>query len=312
MNIALTGITGMVGSHFIKKILENDSEGAEYNIKALIRENSVVEHLKAFEDIDYIIGGLEDKESLGKLVQDADILIHLAHFPGPVQTIEELIKVNIDGTFDLLEEARKAKVNQVIFMSSCTIFGEVLPTVNKENPMDENHPVRPGSLYGSIKSSIEGFCFQFQKSRAFDITILRPVTIYGVRPQIDKSEWFQTIDYLATNYNVDLKGSTKYVSVDSVVQGIKCVMGNSDAAGKIYHLVDGHIHNLNLGKIIAEIIDSFGECEGVMGEEGVPMSNQAAKDIGVEFEGEGAIKEYIKLIHKLQGQYGGERNIQNW
>ena len=312
MNIALTGITGMVGSHFIKKILENDSEGAEYKIKALIRENSVVEHLKAFEDIDYIIGGLEDKESLGKLVQDADILIHLAHFPGPVQTIEELIKVNIDGTFDLLEEARKAKVNQVIFMSSCTIFGEVLPTVNKENPMDENHPVRPGSLYGSIKSSIEGFCFQFQKSRAFDITILRPVTIYGVRPQIDKSEWFQTIDYLATNYNVDLKGSTKYVSVDSVVQGIQCVMGNSEAAGKIYHLVDGHIHNLNLGKMIAETIDSFGECEGVMGEEGVPMSNQAAKDIGVEFEGEGAIKEYIKLIHKLQGQYGGARNIQNW
>ena len=52
MNIALTGITGMVGSHFIKKILENDSEGTEYNIKALIRENSVVEHLKAFEDID--------------------------------------------------------------------------------------------------------------------------------------------------------------------------------------------------------------------------------------------------------------------
>ena len=312
MNIALTGITGMVGSHFIKKILENDSEGAEYNIKALIRENSVVEHLKAFEDIDYIIGGLEDKESLGKLVQDADILIHLAHFPGPVQTIEELIKVNIDGTFDLLEEARKAKVNQVIFMSSCTIFGEVLPTVNKENPMDENHPVRPGSLYGSIKNSIEGFCFQFQKSRAFDITILRPVTIYGVRPQIDKSEWFQTIDYLATNYNVDLKGSTKYVSVDSVVQGIQCVMSNSEAAGQIYHLVDGHIHNLNLGKMIAETIDSFGECEGVMGEEGVPMSNQAAKDIGVEFKGEEAIKEYIKLIHKLQGQYGGERNIQNW
>ena len=312
MNIALTGITGMVGSHFIKKILENDSEGTEYNIKALIRENSVVEHLKAFEDIDYIIGGLEDKESLGKLVQDVDILIHLAHFPGPVQTIEELIKVNIDGTFDLLEEARKAKVNQVIFMSSCTIFGEVLPAFNKENPMDENHPVRPGSLYGSIKNSIEGFCFQFQKSRAFDITILRPVTIYGVRPQIDKSEWFQTIDYLATNYNVDLKGSTKYVSVDSVVQGIQCVLGNSEATGKIYHLVDGHIHNMDLGKMIAETIDSFGECEGVMGEEGVPMSNQAAKDIGVEFKGEEAIKEYIKVIHKLQGQYGGERNIQNW
>ena len=312
MNIALTGITGMLGSHLIKKIVEENPEGSPHNIRALIREGSVVEHLKTFEDVDYIIGGLEDRESLAKLVQDVDVLVHLAHFPGPVQAVDELVKVNVNGTFDLLEEAKKAKVKQVVFMSACTVFGEILPSVDKERPLAENHPVYPSSLYGSIKSSIEGFCHYYQKSRAFDVTILRPVTVYGVRPQLDKSEWFQTVDYLATNYNVDLKGSTKYVAVGSVVQAIQKVMGNAEASGKTYHLIDGHIHNLDLGKLIAETIDSFGECEGVMGEDGVPMSNQAALDLGVEFSGQERIVEYIKLIHKLQGEYGGERNIQNW
>ena len=312
MNIALTGITGMVGSHLIKKLVEENPEGSPYNIRALIREGSVVEHLKTFEDVDYIIGGLEDRESLAKLVQDVDVLVHLAHFPGPVQAVDELVKVNVNGTFDLLEEAKKAKVKQVVFMSACTVFGEILPSVDKEHPLDENHPVYPSSLYGSIKSSIEGFCHYYHKSRAFDVTILRPVNVYGVRPQLDKSEWFQTVDYLATNYNVDLKGSTKYVAVGSVVQAIQKVMGNAEASGKTYHLIDGHIHNLDLGKLIAETIDSFGECEGVMGEDGVPMSNQAALNLGVEFPGQERIVEYIKLIHKLQGEYGGERNIQNW
>ena len=312
MNIALTGITGMVGSHLIKKLIEENVENSPYNIRALIREGSVVEHLKTFEDVDYIIGGLEDRESLAKLVQDVDVLVHLAHFPGPVQAIDELVKVNVNGSFDLLEEAKKAKVKQVVFMSACTVFGEILPSVDQEHPLDENHPIWPSSLYGSIKSSIEGFCHYYYKSRAFDLAILRPVTVYGVRPQLDKSEWFQTIDYLATNYNVDLKGSTKYVAVDSVVQAIQKVIGNSEASGKTYHLIDGHIHNLDLGKLIAETIDSFGECEGVMGEDGVPMSNKAAKDLGVEFPGKQRIVEYIKLIHKLQGEYGGERNIQNW
>ena len=312
MNIALTGITGMVGSHLIKKLIEENLEDSPYNIRALIREGSVVEHLKTFEDVDYIIGGLEDRESLAKLVQDVDVLVHLAHFPGPVQAIDELVKVNVNGSFDLLEEAKKAKVKQVVFMSACTVFGEILPSVDQEHPLDENHPIWPSSLYGSIKSSIEGFCHYYYKSRAFDLAILRPVTVYGVRPQLDKPEWFQTIDYLATNYNVDLKGSTKYVAVDSVVQAIQKVMGNSEASGKTFHLIDGHIHNLDLGKLIAETIDSFGECEGVMGEDGVPMSNQAAKDLGVEFPGQKRIVEYIKLIHKLQGEYGGERNIQNW
>ena len=312
MNIALTGITGMVGSHLIKKIVEENPEGSPHNIRALIREGSVVEHLKTFEDVDIIIGGLEDRESLAKLVQDSEVLVHLAHFPGPVQTYDELIKVNVNGSFDLLEEAKKAKVKQVIFMSSCTVFGQILPSVDKDHPLDENHPVWPSSLYGSIKSSIEGFCHYYYKSRAFDLAILRPVTIYGVRPQLDKSEWFQTIDFLATNYNVDVKGSTKYVSVNSVVQAIQKVMGNAEAFGKTYHLIDGHIHNMDLGKLIVDTIDSFGECEGVMGEEGVPMSSQAAKDLGVEFPGQEGIVAYIKLIHKLQGQYGGERNIQNW
>lgn len=309
MNIALTGITGLVGSHLIKLL---SAEGKEHKIKALIREDSIVDHLKPYEDVDYIIGGLEDKESLANLVEDADVVIHLAHFPGPVQSADELVKVNVNGTFDLLEAAKKAKVKQFVAMSACAVFGEVMPGVDESHPMDESHPVRPSNLYGAIKSSIESFCFSYLKGRAFDVTILRPVTIYGVRPAIDKSEWFQTVDFLATNYNVDLKGSTKYVSVDAVCQAIEKVLGNKESAGKIYHLIDSHIHNLDLGKMIAETIDSFGEAEGIMGEKGVPMSNQAAKDLGVEFKGQEGIVEYIKLLHKLQTEYGGERSVQNW
>ena len=145
----------------------------------------------------------------------------------------------------------------------------------------------------------------------FDVIIFRPVMIYGVRPDLPKSEWFQTIDYLATNYNVDLKGSTKYVSVEAVVKAITQVL-NTPNAKLIYHLVDGHIHNLDLGQLIADTIDSFGEAMGEKGQEGVPMSNRAAQDLGVEFKGIDGIKGYIKQIHKLQVELGGERQINNW
>ncbi len=312
MNVAITGITGMVGSHFIKKLFKQGAEGDKPNVRALIREGSVVDHLEAFEDVDYVMGGLEEKESLAKLVDGMEVLVHLAHYPGPVQNSDELVKVNVNGSFDLLEAARKARVKQVVFMSACTVFGQVLPTVDADHPLDETHPVMPGSLYGAIKSSIESFCYFHHRSRNFNVTILRPVTIYGVKPQIDKSEWFNTIDYLATNYNVDLKGGTKYVSVDSVTQALHKVVGNPDCYGKNYHLIDGHIHNLDLGQMILDTIDSFGEIEGIKGEEGVPMSNQAARDLGVEFQGKDGIKEYIKLVHKLQTTYGGERLLDKW
>ncbi|MFQ5483466.1 MAG: NAD-dependent epimerase/dehydratase family protein, partial [Nitrospinaceae bacterium] len=151
MNIAMTGITGMVGSHLIKKLHGEDAGGDKPFVRALIREGSVLEHLKPYEDVDYVIGGLEDADSLAKLVQDTEVLIHLAHFPGPVQNVDELVRANVNGAFDLLEAAKKAKVKQVIFMSACAVFGKILPTVNEEHPLDETHPVWPGTLYGSIK-----------------------------------------------------------------------------------------------------------------------------------------------------------------
>lgn len=312
MNIALTGITGLVGSHLIKRLYPKYGAGGEHRIRALIRENSVVDHLKPYENVDYVIGNLNDKESLEKFVEGADVVVHLAHYPGPVHTLDELVRVNSNGSFDLLEAAKKAKARQFIFMSACAIFGEILPGIQSSTPLDESHPVRPGTLYGAIKSSIESFCFFYHKNQAFDVTILRPVTIYGVRPELDKSEWFQTIDYLATNYNVEVKGSTKYVSVDAVTQAVELCLGNKESAGKIYHLVDGHIHNLDLAHIIVETVDSFGEVEGAKGEDGVPLSNAAACKLGVQFKGLEGIKDYIKLIHQLQTQYGGERRIQKW
>ena len=319
MKLAITGITGMMGAHLARKLYEKDAKEGEasavpdqIDVRALIREGSVVEHLKSFEEVDYVIGGLEDKESLHKLVDGRDVVVHLAHFPGPVQTSDELVKVNVNGTFELLEAARRAKVQQFIFISACNVIGQVLPTVDEAHPLDETHPVMPGTLYGSIKAAIESFCFFYHKSRYFDVTILRPVLVYGIKPELPKSEWFQTIDFLATNYNVDVKGSTKYVSVDSVVQAIINSLGNKDTAGKVYHLVDGHIHNMDLAKMIAEMIESFGEVEGTMGEDGVPMSNQAARELGVTFSGRDGVQDYIKKVHELQMTYGGERHIQNW
>jgi len=312
MKISITGITGLVGSHLTKLLSAPNTDGSANNIKALIREDSIVDHLKTYEDVDYVIGGLEDKESLQRLVEGSEVLIHLAHFPGPVKTADELVKANVDGSFDLLEAAKSAKVKQVVFMSACAVFGTIQPTVGESSPLDESHLVQPSSLYGAIKSSIESFCFFHARNRSFDITILRPVTIYGVRPDLPKSEWFETVDFLSTNYNVDVKGSTKYVSIDAVCQTITKVLGNSEASGKIYHLIDGHIHNLELGRMISEAVDSFGEVEGVMGEEGIPMSNQAACSLGVEFKGLEGIKEYIKRIHELQKTFGGERHIENW
>ena len=59
MKISITGVTGLVGSHLVKLLSSPNSDGSKNDIKALIREDSIVDHLKTYEDVDYVIGGLE-------------------------------------------------------------------------------------------------------------------------------------------------------------------------------------------------------------------------------------------------------------
>ena len=85
---------------------------------------------------------------------------------------------------------------------------------------------------------------------------------------------------------------------------LKTIEGNCDTAvGGLATI------NNNLLTLKSELFSVDGKQRFFAKASGKP---EAAKEIGVEFRGEESIKEYIKLIHKLQGEYGGERNIQNW
>ena len=105
MNVAITGITGMVGSHLIKKLCEENREGGTPTVRALIREGSVVDHLKAFEDVNYVIGGLEDKESLAKLVdgrRETIVCLEKGKYNPSLRLaydISRIFKVNIEEVF---------------------------------------------------------------------------------------------------------------------------------------------------------------------------------------------------------------------
>ena len=120
------------------------------------------------------IGGSEDKESLQQLVEGAEVLIHLAHFPGPAKTEDEYVTVNVNGSYDLLQAAKIAKVKQVVFMSACAIFGTIQPSVGESSPLDESHPVQTQFTLWSDKIINRIILFLSCAKSGFDITILRP------------------------------------------------------------------------------------------------------------------------------------------
>ncbi len=85
--------------------------------------------------------------------------------------------VNISGSINLLEAARKAGVRKIIYSSTGgAMYGEP-----EYLPCDEKHPIRPLSPYGASKATVELYLFMYRANFGLDYTILRYPNVYGPR-----------------------------------------------------------------------------------------------------------------------------------
>ena len=112
-----------------------------------------------------------------------DYVIHLAAVTNPVALQRNpliALRVNVEGTFNVLEAARQQEVARVIVFSSIG----VLPTIQYE-PVDANHPTivateGPGSgFYGAAKLASEAFALSYVSGFGLDVRIIRPSAVYG-------------------------------------------------------------------------------------------------------------------------------------
>ncbi len=167
--VAITGASGHVGSCLCRDLLKSG-----YNIKALFhKDNTGIKDL----DIEIVKGNLLDKNSLKKLVQDVDIVIHL----GAVISIngsdhENLIRTNVGGTQNIINCSLEAGVSRFIHFSSV----HALDSEPLDETMDETRPLVTSSkmLYETTKAQGEQLIAKAVKAGLNAVT-LNPCAIIG-------------------------------------------------------------------------------------------------------------------------------------
>ncbi|MEM4736161.1 MAG: GDP-mannose 4,6-dehydratase [Candidatus Thorarchaeota archaeon] len=113
------------------------------------------------------------------LTHDADVLFHLAAISSVPESIERPIdvnEVNLGGTLNVLELARKMDVKRFVFSSSAAVYGNV-----DHLPVLEEDALRPLSPYAASKVAAETYVRVFQETYGVDTTILRYFNVYGPR-----------------------------------------------------------------------------------------------------------------------------------
>jgi UDP-glucose 4-epimerase len=178
MNALVTGGAGFIGSNLVRLLLEK-------GFRTRVLDNLTTGYAKnlAHIDIEFVQGDVRDVRTVENALKGIDVVFHLAASIGNVKSLsnpQEDSEVNVVGTVNVLEAARKNGVRRIVYSSSAAIFGELLTM-----PIAEDHPQNPDSPYGVSKLAGEKqvLCF----GRLYDLTVicLRYFNVYGINQRYD-------------------------------------------------------------------------------------------------------------------------------
>ena len=185
MKILITGGAGLLGSHLCEKYvaeghkvvcMDNLSGGSIWHIRHLLD----YKNFKVLDPDEPEQADIRKYEAVEKAAQEADAIIHTAaqihvdrSYIDPVETYE----VNVMGTQNVLEAARKLDIPKVLYSSTSEVYGSAID--NK--PMDENHPLNAPHPYGASKIAADRMCHAYIQTYHMDIRIIRHFNFYGPR-----------------------------------------------------------------------------------------------------------------------------------
>ena len=187
MKALVTGCAGFIGSSLVDSLL---ADGHEVTGIDLLTDNYEPEHklanlegareLEAFRFLALDLA----QAPLEALVEDADVVFHLAAEPGVRSSwgarFESYARNNVLATQRLLEAAKPWPDKRVVYASSSSVYGDA-----ERLPTPEDALPQPFSPYGVTKLAAEHLCTLYHRNYGLETVSLRYFSVYGPRQRPD-------------------------------------------------------------------------------------------------------------------------------
>lgn len=246
-SVLITGGSGFIGAHLARHFAEAGYRVVITDLKPPLGIQAYV--LRTVSDqLVFEQMNVEDWTQVVSIIQrhHPDSVVHTAAIgdPAVLQHSPRLaLRVNIEGSLNILEAARLFGVRRTILFSSIGI----LPGVQYE-PIDSNHPVicsdeGPGSgFYGASKVAVEAFAFGYHSAFGVDFAVIRPSAVYGlgmhhpifIRPMVENA-----VDGLETVFSHGRDFPRDYTHVLDVAQLVLAAVKVPELSERIFYAATG-------------------------------------------------------------------------
>lgn len=181
--LLITGGCGFIGTHLAERLSERYRLVLFDN---LARDSlQYVPALRAVPEVEVVSGDILDRDKVRAVVEGATGVIHLAAIAGVSNYYErpvEVLRVNVQGTFGLLEAMVEAGVKRLIYFSSSEVYGPQAENVVEADSMMVSGPVSEKRwVYAVSKLVSEHAVLRSGETYGLNCTCVRPFNVYGPR-----------------------------------------------------------------------------------------------------------------------------------
>jgi UDP-glucuronate 4-epimerase len=191
MNFLVTGGAGFIGSHVCERLLRDGHRVHAFDdlndfYDPQIKRRTLAGLAALNKPFNFVHGDICDANAVNELFAGTkfDQVIHLAARAGVRPSLEQPAlyqRVNVEGTVNVLEAARKSGCKKITTASSSSVYG-----VNAKVPFSESDPVFSAvSPYAASKLAGEALGHVYHHLYGLDVAMLRFFTVYGPRQRPD-------------------------------------------------------------------------------------------------------------------------------
>ena len=191
MNFLVTGGAGFIGSHVCERLLRDGHRVWAFDdlndfYDPQVKQRNLREIQLLAKPFEFVAGDLTDVAAVNGIFAAVkfDQVIHLAARAGVRPSLEQPAlyqRVNVEGTVNILEAARKTGVKKITIASSSSVYG-----VNAKTPFAESDPIFSAvSPYAASKLACEALGHAWHHLYGMDVAMLRFFTVYGPRQRPD-------------------------------------------------------------------------------------------------------------------------------
>jgi NAD+ dependent glucose-6-phosphate dehydrogenase len=174
--VLITGAAGRIGSSLVEHLKDRYRLRVHYH--RTIPEQPPV--------ADQVIADVSVYEQIAPALEGMDAVVHMAGDPSTRASWENVRARNIDGTYNILEAARRAGCKKVVLASTNHVMG--MYDRDQQWPVYSHQPVRPDSLYGVSKAFGEALGRHYHDQFGLSVICLR-IGWFLPRPRDEISRW---------------------------------------------------------------------------------------------------------------------------